>query len=70
MKREERTLQRTHGSPGGKGGLSPVHGAGYELNKDDILKYFKIVDKSILDILEGKKAPPPYSSSRTGNFSL
>lgn len=53
----ERTLQRTHGSPGGKGGLSPVHGAGYELNKDDMLKYFKIVDKSLLDILEGKTAP-------------
>ncbi len=53
----ERTLQRTHGSPGGKGGLSPVHGAGYELNKDDILKYFKIVDKALLNILEGKKGP-------------
>ncbi len=53
----ERTLQRTHGSPGGKGGLSPIHGAGYELNKDDILKYFKIVDKALLNILEGKKGP-------------
>lgn len=56
----EKTLQRVHGTPGGKagkGGLSPAHGAGYELTKDDILKYFKMVDKAIRNAVDDTKIP-------------
>jgi hypothetical protein len=50
----EKVLHRTHG---GGGGMTPVHGAGYELLKDDLVKYFRIIDKAVLDRLEDRKRP-------------
>ena len=50
----EKTLQRPHG---GASGMGPVHGTGYELMIDDIIKYFRIVDKTVLRVLPDMDLP-------------
>lgn len=51
----EKTLQRVTGRGGT--GMSPGHGAGYDLVEEELEQYARVIDKGLSSLLRGQKAP-------------
>ncbi len=54
----EKTVQRVAGgASGGRSGYSHGHGAGYDLEDEDIQKYFRMIDRAVSSYLKESTSP-------------
>lgn len=54
---ERQVRFRSAGASGERGGMVSGHGAELDDTKDNLLKYFRIIDRGLRDILKDEKAP-------------